>query len=203
MLTINFLNLDAKGLAELDFSTFQQIFDLMLRNRHKLFDDEYFSSEIPYIQRVYEIILRHSPFFWLFMDTKTGEFLGFCYLYDIVRFKGRMFAACATICFKKEAWGIKAHIAAKRLLHHLFNDLHLFKIKAECYSDNLYMPNFLKKLGFEHEATLKYETIVQKKPKNIEIWSVFNLELYQREECSCLDFRPKGEGSSAPGDPKC
>lgn len=36
------------------------------------------------------------------------------------------------------------------------------------------MPNFLTKLGFEHEATLKNEAVVENQPKNLEIWSLFN-----------------------------
>lgn len=176
MLTINFFNLNSERFKMLDFTLFGQIFALMLQNRYKLFDDEYLRGDKPYIQRVYEIIQEHLPYFWLFYDVKTAEILGFCYLYDIVPAKGQIYSASATICFKKSAWGKRAHVGAKRLLWHLFRGLNIQKIKAECYSDTLYIPNFLMKLGFCHEATLKSETIVAGKPKDIEIWSAFNPE---------------------------
>jgi len=204
MLTINFLKLDQEGLNNLDFTTFWQIFQLMYKYRHKLFDDEYFRGGKPYMQRVYEIIEAHIPYFWLFYDTKTGETLGFCYLYDIVPTIGRIHSAFASICFKKEAFGMKAHIGAKRLLNHLFQDMNIFKIKAECYSDNHYTPNFLKKLGFEHEATLKHEVIVQHEVKSIEIWSVYNLDIFKFEPSPCAVFRPKTKGKEEkPDTTKC
>ncbi len=178
MLTINFLNLNEERFKNLDFTTFQALFELMLKNRHKLFDDEHFVGEKPYIQRVYEIIEEHLPYFWLFYDTVTGEILGFCYFYDVVPRKGRIHSAFASICFKKEAFGPRAYVGAKRLLGHMFRVLKVFKIKAECFSDNILIPNFLMRLGFEHEATLKSEAVVQNRLKNIEIWSIFNGEIY-------------------------
>ncbi len=177
MLTINFLNLDAERLKMLDFTTFEQVFKLMLKNRYKLFDDEHFRGDKPYMERVYEIIEAHSPYFWLFLDVKTGEVLGFCYFYDIVPFKNRIHSAFASICFKKEAFGMSAFIGAKRLLNHMFRVMKVFKIKAECFEGNLLIPNFLKKLGFEHEATLQNEAVVRSELKNIEIWSIFNPEI--------------------------
>ena len=152
MLTINFLNLDAERLKTLDFTTFEQVFKLMLKNRYKLFDDEHFRGDKPYMERVYEIIEAHSPYFWLFLDVKTGEVLGFCYFYDIVPFKNRIHSAFASICFKKEAFGMSAFIGAKRLLNHMFRVMKVFKIKAECFEGNLLIPNFLKKLGFVQMA---------------------------------------------------
>ena len=160
MLTINFLNLNKERFNKLDFAAFQTIFALMLRHRHKLFDDEYFAGNKPYIERVY--------------DVKTGEILGFCYFYDIVPGKNHIYSAFASICFAKKALGMRAYVGAKRLMNHMFRELKVTKIKAECYSDNLLVPNFLAKLDFQHEATLKCETIVQNRPKDIEIWSIFN-----------------------------
>ena len=174
MLTINFLNLNKERFNKLDFAAFQTIFALMLRHRHKLFDDEYFAGNKPYIERVYEIIQEHLPYFWLFYDVKTGEILGFCYFYDIVPGKNHIYSAFASICFAKKALGMRAYVGAKRLMNYMFRELKVTKIKAECYSDNLLVPNFLAKLDFQHEATLKSETIVQNRPKDIEIWSIFN-----------------------------
>ena len=53
---INFFTLDKNRLKMLDFKVFWEIFNLMIKYRHKLFDDEYFKGDKPYIQRVYEII---------------------------------------------------------------------------------------------------------------------------------------------------
>lgn len=171
---INFFTLDKNRLKMLDFKVFWEIFNLMIKYRHKLFDDEYFKGDKPYIQRVYEIIEAHIPYFWVFYDKITAEILGFCYFYDIVPHKKLIYTVSATICFKKSARGKTAIIGAKSLLLHAFNTLNIYKIKAECYFDNIYTPNFLTKLGFQHEATLKNETIVNNTPKNLEIWSIFN-----------------------------
>ena len=146
----------------------------MLKNRHKLFDDEHFLGDKPYLQRAYEIIKDHIPYFWLFYNVETGEILGFCYLYDIVPLKDLMYSACASICFKKEAYGMCAHVGAKRLLNHMFRDMGIYKIKAECFEGNNLIPNFLKRLGFVHEATLYNEAVVRFEAKNVEIWSIFN-----------------------------
>lgn len=174
MSTINFFELNKNSLKSLDVKVFWAIFNLMIKFRHKLFDDEYFRSDKPYIQRVYEIIEAHAPYFWIFYEVETAEILGFCYFYDIIPAKNLIHSTCATICFDKKVWGITAQIGAKKLLIHILSRLNVYKIKAECYSDNFYTPNFLKKLGFKHEATLKNETIIGNTPKNIEIWSLFN-----------------------------
>ena len=59
---INFFTLDKNRLKMLDFKVFWEIFNLMIKYRHKLFDDEYFKGDKPYIQRVYEIIERRITF---------------------------------------------------------------------------------------------------------------------------------------------
>ncbi len=174
MFTIDFYNLSENRLNTLDFSEFQAIFNLMVEYRHKLFDDEYFNSDKPYIQRVFEIIKAHIPYFWVFYRVETGEILGFSYFYDVIPSKNKIHSASATICFKKSARGIPALTGAKKLIIHAFGGLDIYKIKAECFSDNFYMPKFLTRLGFEHEASLKNETIVNNTPKNLEIWSLFN-----------------------------
>lgn len=166
--------LNKNNFKNLDFTAFWPIVKLMLRHRHKLFDDEYLNSDTPLLQRVYEIVEDYIPYFWLFLDKKTAKTLGFCYLYDIVTAKNTIYTACATICFDKSAYGPRAQNAAKTLLNTLFQDYKIYKIKAECYSHNIHIPNFLVKLGFCREAVLKNETIVENRPENIEIWSIFN-----------------------------
>ena len=168
------LKLDKKTFETLDFRLFYDIFELMIRCRHKLFDDEYFNTEKPYMQRVYEIIDIHLPYFWLFLDKNTLKPCGFCYLYDVSPSKNRIHSANATICFDKSVYGKRAQNTAKRLLNELFQAYKIYKIKAECYSDNLLIPNFLKKLGFRMEASLKNEVISEGVPKNLDIWSIFN-----------------------------
>lgn len=163
----------------LDFQSFQAIFNLMLNFRHKLFDDEYFNGETPYMERVYKIIETHVPYFWLFLNEKTHKTQGFCYFYDIVPFKNRIFSAFATICFDKKVWGKEAQIAAKKLLIKLFSEYQVYKIKAECYDTNVLIPKFLTTLGFQKEATLKNETIVENTLKTIDIWSIFNPKFRQ------------------------
>ncbi len=181
MFTIDFINLNENRFKSLDFQTFSGIFDLMFEYRHKLFDDEYFNSKKPYIQRVYEIIEGHIPYFWLFYKVQSREILGFCYFYDIIPAKRHIHSVSATICLKKSARGLPALICAKKLISEAFNTLNISKIKAECFEDNLYMPNFLTKLGFRREAILKSETIVQNQPKNLEIWSIFNPEFSKNQ----------------------
>lgn len=166
--------LNDKNFKTLDFTAFEAVFKLMLKYRHKLFDDEYLKGNKPLMQRVYEIIAGYVPYFWLFLDEYTHKTLGFCYLYDIVPAKNHIHTASASICFDKNAFGAPAQNAAKTLLKSLFQDYKIYKIKAECYLDNHYVPNFLIKLGFNKEAVLKNEAIVENKPKDIEIWSIFN-----------------------------
>ncbi len=174
MPSVNFFALDVNTFKNLDYQAFEVIFNLMLKYKHKLFDDEYLKSDKPYIQRVYEIIEAHIPYFWLFFDNKSGEVIGFSYFYDIIPNKTLIHTVSATVCFEKNAWGLPALTGAKKLILHAFSDLNIYKIKAECWCDNHYMPNFLTKLGFEHEATLKNEAVVENQPKNLEIWSLFN-----------------------------
>ena len=166
--------LNKKNFQNLDFTSFLAVFNLMLQYRHKLFDDEYINGDKPYIERVYEIINAHVPYFWLFYDTNTLKVQGFCYFYDIIPHKNHIHTASASICFDKAVWGKPALSVAKKLLNQVFCTLNIYKIKAECYFDNYFMPNFLTKLGFRREAILKNETIVDNQPKNIEIWSIFN-----------------------------
>jgi len=173
MTQINFYALTPEKLKMLDFDTFSAIFRLMLINRHKLFDDEYLNGEKPYIERVYEIITNHSPYFWVFYDTNTLKTVGFCYFYDIVTSKKRIHSACTSICFDKSVFGPGAQNAAKSLLSHVFSCLHITKIKAECYTDNYLIPKFLERLGFCREAILKNETVVRGEGKDIEVWSIF------------------------------
>ena len=71
----------------LDFKVFWEIFNLMIKYRHKLFDDEYFKGDKPYIQRVYEIIEAHIPYFWVFYDKITAEILGFAIFTTLFRIK--------------------------------------------------------------------------------------------------------------------
>jgi len=168
------LKLDKKTFETLDFRAFYQIFELMIKCRHKLFDDEYFNTQTPYIQRVYEIIDAHLPYFWLFLDENTSKPYGFCYLYDVVPAKNHIHSAFSTICFEKSAYGPLAKNTAKTLLEKLFQEYKIFKIKAECYEDNILIPNFLKRLGFQKEARLKSEVISGGKLKNLDIWSIFN-----------------------------
>ena len=166
--------LDKNTFEMLDFKVFYAIFELMIKCRHKLFDDEYFNAETPYIQRVYDIINVHLPYFWLFLDENTLKPQGFCYLYDINPSKNRIQSANATICFEKSAYGNAALETAKKLLAQLFGTYKIYKIKAECYSDNILIPNFLEKLGFQMEASLKNEVISRGALKNLDIWSIFN-----------------------------
>lgn len=189
---INFFMLDKNRLQTLDFKVFWEIFNLMLQHRHKLFDDEYFKCDKPYIQRVYEIITEHLPYFWVFYDKITAETLGFCYFYDITPHKNLIHTVSATICFKKSARGKTALTGAKSLISYAFNVLDIYKIKAECYFDNVYMPNFLTKLGFKREGILQNETIVNDTPKNLEIWSIFNPKFEQKypETLNKQTFKP-------------
>lgn len=176
------LTLNKNRFKTLDFESFQAVFNLMLAHRHKLFDDEYFKGKTPYIERVYEIIQEHVPYFWLFLDEKTLKTQGFCYLYDIVPYKNRILSAFATVCFDKKVWGKRAQVAAKKLLIKLFSEYQVYKIKAECYENNILIPKFLTTLGFYKEATLENETIVENTLKNIDIWSIFNPKFRQNPE---------------------
>ncbi len=166
--------LNQKNFQNLDFTSFLAVFNLMIKNRHKLFDDEYLNARKPYMERIYEIIQIHIPYFWLFLDDKNRKVQGFCYLYDIIPAKNRIHTASASICFDKAVFGKPALNTAKKLLNQVFCTMNIYKIKAECYFDNHYMPNFLTKLGFQREAILINETIVDNQPKSIEIWSIFN-----------------------------
>lgn len=183
MYKIKFKQLTQEKFKKLDFSAFEEIFKLMLINRHKLFDDEYFRGEKPYIERIYEIIREHCPYFWIFYECeeksifskeKFEKVIGFCYLYDFVPFKNRIFSAFATICFKKSSFGKAAFIGAKNLLEHLFDKVIDHKLKAETYSNNFFVANFLKRLNFSREGVLNKEILINNRLVDTEIWGIIN-----------------------------
>ena len=144
--------------------------NLVNRFSGKLFDD-FFASDIDPIEALISLIERASPYFWA-ITSSGGVFKGFVYLDDWQGSPQNPYCATVTTCFVPKYWGGLTKYAGKRFVNYVFKRLKLRKLKAEVYQDNKYAVTLLKKIGFKHEYTMLSETIVNKKPVNIDVYSI-------------------------------
>ena len=119
-----------------------------------------------------------NPFFWVVLDYEEN-FMGFVFLDNFVGSDGKLFSAEITTCFEKEAWGSFTRYSAKFFLKKCFDELGLYKIKAQIYPDNFRIRNYLKDCGFVFEATLKNETLRAGKPQDIDVYALYRNYYYK------------------------
>ena len=128
-----------------------------------------------------EFILCSIPYLWAICDIK-GNFMGFVSLENFTGNKFKLFSAEITTCFKKRAWGNYTKYCAKIFLKKCFDELGLYKIKAEIFPDNHNVKTLLKNAGFQYETTLHNETLRNNKLQNIDIYSITKNYYYKNEE---------------------
>jgi len=144
---------------------------LVERFSHKLFDDFFLGGELDKVEALISLIERTSPYFWV-ITSSGGVFKGLVYLDDWQGSPQNPYCAAVTTCFAPKYWGGLTKYAGKRFINYAFRRLKLKKLKAEVYQDNKYAVTLLKKIGFNHEYTMISETIVNKKPVNIDVYSI-------------------------------
>ena len=105
--------------------------------------------------------------------------MGFVFLDNFVGNKNKLYSAEITTCFDKKAWGSFTRYSAKFFLKMCFDELGLYKIRAQIYPDNFRVKNFLKDCGFIYESTLKNETLRGGKPQDIEIYALYRSYYYK------------------------
>lgn len=118
--------------------------------------------------------LSLTEFFWAILEEDTNKFAGFVYLDNVIGNSGKLHSAELTTCFEKTFWGEKTYLCAKEFLQYAFDTYGFYKIKAEIYPENFRVKTLLKKCGFEHDCTLKHETLKNGKLQNIELYSLIN-----------------------------
>jgi len=154
----------------------------------KYLQDDFSCSE----EDIFEFIGRISPFCWAIIARKTNQFMGFVYLDNLIGGSVKvssetnesgnplLYSAELTTCFDKQAWGDFTRYSAKIFLKKCFDELGLYKIKAQIYPDNFRIKTLLKFAGFEYEATLKAETLRAGKPQDIDVYALYRDYYYKK-----------------------
>lgn len=150
-----------------------EILHLFERHKNVLLDDYYSSDFYERLKEILELINAVSPHFYVILCEE--EFMGFVYLENWIGSTQKLHSCCASVCVAKEFRGAKALEAGKIFIRELFKVHNLHKIKAETFAHNHLGANFLKKLGFSKEATLKHETLKNGKYIDIYVYTIFNL----------------------------
>lgn len=158
-----------------NISYIPDVIRLLRKFKHKLFDDYFFDESQSLEKSLIHLIARTTPCFWV-ITAENGDFRGFVYLDDWQGSSKRRHSATITTCIDPKYWGAFTKLAGKRFVKYAFRRYKLRKLKAEVYSDNKNAVAVLKKLGFTKECTLKSETIVAKKPVNIDVYSIIKQE---------------------------
>ena len=118
-----------------------------------------------------------SPYIWAILDYE-GTFMGFVYLDNFTGNKTHIYSAELTTCFDKKAWGSFTRYSAKFFLKKCFDELGLYKIKANIYPDNFRISTLLKSAGFKYETTLPKETIRFGKLQDIDQYALYRTYYY-------------------------
>ena len=166
-----------KQLGAINLSTLHYMPDVIrcFRKYYKYIQDDF---SPPYSYNTYSLILEKSPYFWVITDY-NDKFKGFVYLDNFTGNEKCLYSAELTTCYDRRAWGIFTRYSAKFFLKKCFDELGLYKIKAQIYPENHRVRTLLKNSGFEYEATLKNETLRLGKPQDIEVYSLYRDYYYK------------------------
>lgn len=165
------LNISRKRAVFENISYLPAAIALAQRYKSKILDDYSTENIRDFASFFVELVEKTSPYFWV-LTGKNGEFKGFVYLDDWQGSYKTPHCATVTTCIDPRYWGSFTKWAGKRFIKYVFKRFKLKKLKAELYSGNKNAVSLLKKIGFNHECTLKNETIVNGKPVNIELYSI-------------------------------
>ncbi len=126
--------------------------------------------------------IESFPFFWFIVSFVENQFMGFVALDNFVGNNLINYSAELTTGFVPEAWGNFTRYSAKFFLKKAFDELGLYKIKANIFPDNYRTSVLLKSAGFEYETTLKNETIRKNKYQDIDVYSIYRTYYYKSED---------------------
>lgn len=121
---------------------------------------------------IYLYLEQSFPFFWVVLNYQN-EFMGFVMLDNLCGGKNILYSAELSVCLDKQGWGDFARYSAKIFLKKCFDELGLYKIKAQVFPDNFRTSSILKSSGFKYESTLKSETLRFGKPQDINIYALY------------------------------
>ena len=125
-----------------------------------------------YNEDILSYIKHCSPYFWIVLDY-DNQFMGFIAMDNFVGSQNYLYSGEIAVCLEKKAWGSFTRCGAKIFLKKCFDELGLYKIKAQIFPDNFRVKTILKTSGFEYESTLKAETLRDGKPQDIEVYSLY------------------------------
>ncbi len=149
---------------------FGDVYECAEKFQNQLFDDFFKSSPQTFLEKFINLINFHTPYFWAIYEAKSNKFAGFCYFYDVIKNRDKIFSATVTTAFDKAFWGKKARICAHEFLNYVFEKFEIQKLKAETYAKNPYPTRFLRDLGFVCEGILKGETLSNGAAIDVAVW---------------------------------
>ncbi len=167
-----FINLSANYLLTLRY---MPDVERCFRKYYKYLQDDF---SPPFLCNITILINEKSTFFRVITDF-YGKFMGFVYLDNFTGNEKYLYSAELTTCFDRCAWGSFTRYSAKIFLKKCFDELGLYKIKAQIYPENHRVRTLLKNSGFVYEATLKNETLRCGKPQDIEVYSLYRDYYYK------------------------
>jgi len=130
-------------------------------------------------QNISDFIKQTNPYFWIVLDSDRN-FLAFIFLDNFIGNENKLYSAELTTCAVPEIWGSFTRFCAKVFLKKCFDELGLYKIKAQIYPDNFRVKTLLKNSGFVYESTLKNETIRFGKMQDIEVYGLYRNYYYKQ-----------------------
>lgn len=138
----------------------------LARERTKLFNDSW-GRDLGLIFRLKKSFDARAMLGFLAVDEKSCEQAGVI-VFDDYNGVSASFSAVIEPKFR----GQQAVSRTKPFIHAIARQLKLKKLKAEVFSGNTAPIIALSRLGFEKEATLHSETLVNGKVKDIDIYSL-------------------------------
>ena len=152
------------------------ILKLMLHYERFMFDDYFEVNNLA--EALFDLIESSGRFFWVILDEKTEEFMGFAYFDKFIGCEGKIHSAEVNTCFCRKYWGYPVREAGRKFIKYCFKKYGFQKIKATVFKENLIVKGLLRYLGFKKEAVLKGETLKNNKLQDVEIYSIL-----RREKC--------------------
>jgi len=152
------------------------IFKLMVKYERYMFDDYFEDKDLS--ESLFRLIENSGRFFWVILDAKTENFMGFAYFDKFVGSENKFHSAEINTCFCRKYWGSIVRNTARKFIRYSFKKYNFQKIKASVFKENNAVKGLLKSLGFKKEAVLKGETLKHNKFQDVEIYSIL-----RREKC--------------------
>lgn len=136
-----------------------------------LCDDYFLKNQKSSVDAVINLVEKTSPYFWVVVDKKSGQFSGFVFLENWVGTKNEPHSAEVTTCFEPAFWGKYTKICARQFVKYCFKKYKITKLKAVIFPQNSRVSVLLKKSGFKKEAVLKAETLKDGRLQDVEVYS--------------------------------